>query len=67
MAPAPARIADGLPEVYPDEPLDVAMTALRREPCLLVVSRGIPSRTLGTLSREDVVKWLGVQDGHESS
>jgi hypothetical protein len=49
-----------LPEIHPDEPLDVALGALRTHPVLLVVSRGAPARPLGLISREEVAKWFGM-------
>jgi CIC family chloride channel protein len=62
MAPLPDQIGDGLPEIHPDEPVDVALAALRSHPSVLVVSRGTPPRALGLLSRSGVAEWIG----HES-
>lgn len=62
MAPLPDRVDDDLPEIFPDEPLDVALEALRAKPILLVVSRGTPPRALGLLSRERVSEWMGLDD-----
>lgn len=58
MAPLPERTEDGLPEIYPDETLDLALEALRAKPTLLVVSRGTPPRALGILSRDSLAEWL---------
>lgn len=63
MAPLPDRVAEGLPEIFPDEPVDVAFEALRARPALLVVSRGTPPRALGLLSRDRIAEWLGLEDG----
>ncbi len=62
MAPLPDHVAEGLPEIHPDEPVDVALAALRSHPALLVVSRGTPPRALGLLSRSGVVDWIGVDE-----
>lgn len=58
MTPLPDHVADGLPEVHPDEPLDVALEALRARPTLLVVTRGTPPRALGIISRTGIAEWL---------
>jgi CIC family chloride channel protein len=60
MTPIGESPADPLPEIHPDEPLDVALGALRTHPVLLVVSRGAPARPLGLISREEVAKWFGM-------
>lgn len=58
MAPLPDRVEDTLPEIHPDEPLDVALETLRAKPTLLVISRGTPPRALGLLSRDGIAEWL---------
>jgi CIC family chloride channel protein len=60
MTPLPDRVSDGLPEIHRDEPLDVALEALRATPTVLVVSRGTPPRALGLISREGLIAWLGM-------
>jgi CIC family chloride channel protein len=60
MTPIAEGPAEALPEIHPDEPLDVALGALRTHPLLLVVSRGAPSRPLGLLSRDEVARWFGL-------
>jgi chloride channel protein, CIC family len=67
MTPLPAHVADDLPEIHPDEPIDIALQALRARPRLLVVSRGTPPRALGVISREGIGEWLGLVDASEDS
>lgn len=60
MTPIMEPPHEPLPEIHPDEPLDVALGALRSHPVLLVVSRGAPARPLGLISREEVARWFGL-------
>jgi chloride channel protein, CIC family len=61
MMPLTGSPAESLPEIHPDEPLDVALGALRTHPVLLVVSRGAPARPLGLISRDEVARWFGLR------
>lgn len=62
MMPLGERVDETLPEIHPDEPLDVALGALRTHPVLLVVSRGAPARPLGLISRDEVARWFGLRE-----
>jgi chloride channel protein, CIC family len=50
--------SEQIPEIHPDEPMDVALGLLRQHPLLLVVSRDAPTRVLGTLTREHLAAWV---------
>ncbi|MGQ0736292.1 MAG: chloride channel protein [Acidobacteriota bacterium] len=64
MAPLESAPDEAIPEIHPDEPMNVALGLLRRHRVLLVVSRDAPTRILGTLSRDRVSEWLA---SHEAA
>jgi CIC family chloride channel protein len=62
MSPLPDTVSDGLPEIHPDETLDVALAALRTAPALLVITRGTPPRAVGLISRTRLIEWIGTAE-----